>query len=107
MISDHDFGQTLAQNLPPVPRNDGSSLARRARELGAQVSNHEVFGKLTSLHAVRVFMDHHIWAVWDFMSLLKSIQAEVAPVSVPWQPPRDPESARLINEIVVSEEGDD
>ncbi len=47
------------------------------------------------------------WAVWDFMSLLKSIQAEVAPVSLPWKPPADPESARLINEIVVSEEGDE
>jgi hypothetical protein len=52
-------------------------------------------------------MEHHVWAVWDFMSLLKSVQAEVAPVSLPWKPPADLESARLINEIVVHEEGDD
>lgn len=85
----------------------GDALAKRVSELGAQVCDHHVFGRLTSLHALRVFMEHHVWAVWDFMSLLKSIQAEVAPVSLPWRPPADPEAARLINEIVVPEEGDD
>jgi hypothetical protein len=86
---------------------DSDTLAKRVDELGAQVCDHRVFDSLTSIRAVRVFMEHHVWAVWDFMSLLKSIQAEVAPVSLPWKPPADPESARLINEIVVSDEGDE
>jgi hypothetical protein len=86
---------------------DLDALADRARALDALACGHPVFGALTSLPAVRVFMEHHVWAVWDFMSLLKSIQAEVAPVTVPWRPPADVESARLINDIVVAEEGDD
>lgn len=83
------------------------TLADRARTLEELVCKHEVFAALGSLQGVRVFMEHHVWAVWDFMSLLKSVQAEVAPVRVPWTPPADPESARLINDIVVAEEGDD
>ncbi len=77
-------------------------LERRAALLA-----HPVYARLGSLPALRTLMEHHVWAVWDFMSLLKSIQAEVAPVSVPWRPPRDGESARLINEIVVGEECDE
>ncbi len=101
------FATARAPDAAPMSLDAGDALAKRVHELGAQVCNHRVFGRLTSIHAVRVFMEHHVWAVWDFMSLLKSIQAEVAPVSLPWKPPADPESARLINEIVVSEEGDE
>ena len=98
---------TVRAHHPVRAPLDTDALAKRVDELGAQVCDHSVFDSLTSIRAVRVFMEHHVWAVWDFMSLLKSIQAEVAPVSLPWKPPADPESARLINEIVVCEEGDE
>lgn len=61
---------------------------------------------IKSLPQLRLFMEHHIFAVWDFMLLLKSLQALLAPVGVPWIPPRHPRVAGLINELVTSEECD-
>jgi Protein of unknown function (DUF3050) len=75
--------------------------------LSHEVSNHDVFRALTSVEDVRIFMEHHVWAVWDFMSLLKSIQSVLAPTRVPWRPPPDPAAARFINEIAAGEEGDE
>src|SRR4030088_3216883 len=71
------------------------------------LGRHPAFGAVRSPRDVRVFMEHHVWAVWDFMSLLKSLQAEIAPTTVPWVPPRDAAAARRINEIATVEEGDD
>ncbi|WP_035795319.1 DUF3050 domain-containing protein [Kitasatospora mediocidica] len=71
------------------------------------VLGHPMYGRLNSLQAVRTFQETHVFAVWDFMSLLKSLQRTLTCVSVPWVPSGPTASRRLINDIVLVEESDE
>ncbi|MGW6010641.1 DUF3050 domain-containing protein [Streptomyces sp. NPDC055210] len=72
-----------------------------------EVVGHDLYRNLDSLEAVTTFMRHHVFAVWDFMSLLKVLQRGLTCVQVPWVPTGLPGSRRLINDIVLVEESDD
>ena len=61
---------------------------------------------ITSISDLRLFMEHHVFAVWDFMLLLKTLQQHLAPSGVPWVPPTHPEIAGLVNSLVAEEECD-
>ncbi|PWG61397.1 DUF3050 domain-containing protein [Spiribacter halobius] len=71
----------------------------------AGLAHHPVFQLLRSPEAVRLFMQHHVFAVWDFMSLLKALQQRMTGCTLPWRPaPHPPRLIRLINELVLEEE---
>jgi Protein of unknown function (DUF3050) len=68
---------------------------------------HEIYSKIQGLEDLKIFMRSHVFAVWDFMSLLKTLQNQITCVNAPWLPPQNNLAARLINEIVVAEESDE
>jgi hypothetical protein len=68
---------------------------------------HPLLARLNTAPAWQTFMAHHVFAVWDFMSLLKRLQQELTCTQLPWLPPSQPAHARFINEIVLAEESDD
>ena len=82
------------------------TLRTRIEPLRQQIVQHELYTKINTIEAIRVFMQHHVVAVWDFMSLLKSLQRELTCVSNPWLPVGSANTRYLINEIVTGEESD-
>ncbi len=87
---------------PPSPAPGDSIQEPLTRQLLA----HPVYRAVDSMPALRVFMAHHVFAVWDFMSLVKRLQRELTCVELPWREPDDVTMARFINDIVLAEESD-
>ena len=68
--------------------------------------NHNLYSKLDSKQKLVEFMENHVFAVWDFMSLLKTLQRELTCVSIPWIPRKKGKLTQFINEIALAEESD-
>lgn len=75
--------------------------------LRERLDHHPLYTSMRTLDDVRNFMAHHVYSVWDFMSLLKYLQHRLAPASFPWVPIGSPSVRRFINEITLEEESDE
>jgi Protein of unknown function (DUF3050) len=82
-------------------------LQRRLGQARSSLLEHRVYSQINHVAALRCFMEHHVFAVWDFMSLLKALQRRYTCVYVPWTPAANATIARFINEIVIGEETDE
>ncbi len=88
-------------------------MSPKVLELKKEIQNqrdlllsHPVYSKIKDLEGLRHFSEIHVFAVWDFMSLLKSLQLSLTSVSIPWTPIGSADTRYLINEIVLGEECD-
>ncbi|HEX6525142.1 MAG TPA: DUF3050 domain-containing protein [Streptosporangiaceae bacterium] len=97
-MSRYDWGQ----RHPGIDR-----LEEQISEARQAVIKHPMYAALDSAQAIRTFQEHHVFAVWDFMSLLKSLQRNLTCVELPWVPTGPTGSRRLINDIVLVEESDE
>lgn len=70
------------------------------------IVQHPLYAHMQRMEDIRVFMQYHVFAVWDFMSLLKSLQLNLTCTSIPWVPVGSAATRFLINEIVTGEESD-
>ena len=83
-------------------------LVGRLAPLRAELQAHPFYGALDEggMRGLRAFMEVHVFAVLDFMSLVKALQRLTTCVTVPWVPPLDTELSRLVNQLVLDEESD-
>lgn len=72
-----------------------------------RLENHPIYEAVATIEDLRCFMEHHVYSVWDFMSLIKYLQSVIAPTSYPWGPLGDGSVRRFINELVLEEESDE
>lgn len=72
-----------------------------------QLEEHPVYEAVASIEDLQCFMQHHVYSVWDFMSLIKYLQSIIAPTTFPWVPRGDGNVRRFINELVLEEESDE
>jgi hypothetical protein len=96
-----------AMSDSPAARKTPATLQIDLGNARERLVSHPLYARIDTADRLRRFMEHHVFAVWDFQSLLKAMQQRLTCTSVPWLPTPDPEARRLVNEIVLDEESDE
>ena len=81
-------------------------IEAKIKSLRDKLLNHRLYSNIERIEDLQIFTENHIYAVWDFMSLLKALQIKLTCTKTPWVPNNNSQTAYLINEIVLAEETD-
>jgi len=87
-------------------KNDILKILDATQDEREKLQNHKIYFSIKNIEHLQTFMRSHVFAVWDFMSILKSLQSQLTCVKIPWLPTGNGTPARLVNEIVTEEETD-
>ncbi len=89
--------------MPPEAQERLDRIEEVLKPQRQELLDHPVYGRIGNAAALKVFMQYHVFAVWDFMSLLKALQLKLTCTTVPWVPTENNLGRRLVNEIVLGE----
>ncbi len=92
----------INKNCPMNIQSINQSIEQQKKQL----LNHTLYSKIKTIEDLHSFLEIHVYAVWDFMSLLKALQQKLTCTRTPWKASKNPETRYLINEIVLAEESD-
>ena len=84
-----------------------NNIVQDLEPLKDKLRNHSLYNNIKDVEDLKIFSSAHVYAVWDFMSLLKFLQIKLTSTSLPWFPNENNTTAKLINEIVAGEETDE
>lgn len=98
--------QKPSLNLLSTKEANYKTLIKNITPLQDKLSTHPLYKKINTIPKTRIFMKNHIFAVWDFMSLTKTLQSHFTCLKFPWTPPKDPKLSYFINSIILDEESD-
>ena len=87
---------------------DLGKYKKELNQLKKLLRNHTLFSNKLNNKEIAIFMESHIFSVWGFMSLLKSLQYGLSSNNLPWIPTSNTTNGlvNFINEIVLSEESE-
>jgi len=95
------------RSRPAHPERVDEPIGIDVGDLRDRLVSHPLYRLIDGPGRLRRFMESHVFAVWDFQSLLKALQQRLTCTTIPWLPTPDPEARRLVNEIVLDEESDE
>ena len=102
--ADSLFTEKLSHQIVLKENPRRLKLEKSLEATRAEIMNHRLYETISNEKQICTFMEYHIFSVWDFQSLIKSLQKQLTCVSTPWLPTKDTEARRLMNEIILDEE---
>jgi len=75
-----------------------NNVSQNLEPLKNKLRNHTLYSNIKTIEDLKIFSNAHVYAVWDFMSLLKFLQINLTSLSIPWFPSKKTSTAKLINE---------